>query len=247
MVSFPWRAFTRKPAFGTASQPTRKYLLKDNTTENVPSLLYFGGSDDDLQAAMGYSFANPKPVRVAQYIIAIAANRPQDIVLDCFAGSGTVGHAIIDLRRKQPQVRRNCVLVDMGAYFDSVMLSRLKKAIYSDSWKDGAPQNRTGGVSFSIKYLQLESYEDTLNNLELKRTDQQKSLLETNDAMREQYILSYMLDVDSRASTSLLNIGAFRNPYEYTLRIEHSGETRLMKVDLIETLNWLLGPPQQLD
>ena len=38
------------------TQPTRKYLLRDNMHENVPSLFYFGGSDDDLQRNMASSF-----------------------------------------------------------------------------------------------------------------------------------------------------------------------------------------------
>ena len=32
------------------TQPTRKYLLRDNMNENVPSLYYFGGSDSNLQS-----------------------------------------------------------------------------------------------------------------------------------------------------------------------------------------------------
>jgi adenine-specific DNA-methyltransferase len=59
--------------------------------------------------------------------------------------------------------------------------------------------------------------------------------------MREQYTLSYMLDVESRGSQSLLNVEAFRNPDEYKLRVERNGETQLVNVDLVETFNWLLG------
>lgn len=59
--------------------------------------------------------------------------------------------------------------------------------------------------------------------------------------MREQYTLSYMLDVESRGSQSLLNVEAFRNPDEYKLRVERDGETQLVNVDLVETFNWLLG------
>ncbi len=50
-----------------------------------------------------------------------------------------------------------------------------------------------------------------------------------------------MLDVESRGSQSLLNVEAFRNPYEYKLRVERNGETQLVNVDLVETFNWLLG------
>ena len=49
-----------------STQPRRKYLLRDNFTENVPSLYYFGGSADSLQKSMGYHFPNPKPVRLGE-------------------------------------------------------------------------------------------------------------------------------------------------------------------------------------
>ena len=56
---------------------------------------------------------------------------------------------------------------------------------------------------------------DLSNNLELRRTDQQRLFLNADAEMREQYILSYMLEVESRGSQSLLNVEAFRDPDEY--------------------------------
>ena len=32
----------------------------------------------------------------------------------------------------------------MGNYFDSVTKPRIQKAIYSDNWKDGKPQDKIG-------------------------------------------------------------------------------------------------------
>ncbi len=55
------------------------------------------------------------------------------------------------------------------------------------------------------------------------------------------FILSYMLDVESRGSPSLLNVEAFRSPDQYMLKVERDGETQLVNVDLMETFNWLLG------
>src|SRR3712207_8448215 len=61
--------------------------------------------------------------------------------------------------------------------------------------------------------------------------------------VREQYMLSYMLDVESRGSASLLNIDAFENPFSYELNIATNtiGETRPVAVDLAETFNYLIG------
>jgi adenine-specific DNA-methyltransferase len=94
-----------------------------------------------------------------------------------------------------------------------------------------------------FKYIRLESYEDTLNNLELKRTEAQGSLLEQSNSFRESYMLSYMLDVESKGSASLLNIDQFEDPFNYKLRIAtgSAGETKPVTVDLVETFNYLIG------
>ena len=142
----------------------------------------------------------------------------------------------------------------MGEYFDTVLVPRIKKVVYSKDWKDGKPlsptlspvgrgQGEGTGISHMFKYIRLESYEDTLNNLELKRTEAQQSLLEQNPAFREDYILHYMLDVESRDSPSLLNLDRFEDPFNYTLNIATgtAGETKPTVVDLVETFNYLIG------
>jgi len=98
-------------------------------------------------------------------------------------------------------------------------------------------------LSQLVKYIRLESYEDTLNNLAFLRTESQQSLLAANAPVHEEYMLHYMLDVESRGSAPLLDIQAFKDPFDYTLRIATSavGETVPMKVDLVETFSYLLG------
>ena len=77
-------------------QPTRKYLLKENTKENISSLMYFGGSNDTLFSQINLVFDNPKPVEVARRIIQSITSE-DDIVLDFFAGSGTCAHTVLDI------------------------------------------------------------------------------------------------------------------------------------------------------
>ena len=78
------------------TQPQRIYILEDNMSENLPSLLYYGGSDDALLKEMGISFDNPKPVEVAARLMTGLLDK-DDIVMDFFAGSGTTGHAALKL------------------------------------------------------------------------------------------------------------------------------------------------------
>ena len=87
------------------TQPRRKYLLKENIYENVPSLLYFGGSDDALISELGLSFDNPKPLAVAKKLIQ-AAGKKADTVMDLFGGSGTTAHAVMQLNSEDGGNRR---------------------------------------------------------------------------------------------------------------------------------------------
>jgi len=87
------------------TQPTRKYRLKDNLFENIPSLLYYGGSDDALLADLNIPFDTPKPVQVAKRLIqSICKN--DDILIDFFAGSCTAAHALMLLNAEDGANRR---------------------------------------------------------------------------------------------------------------------------------------------
>lgn len=185
-------------------------------------------------------FSNPKPNTLIERVTAISTGE-RSIVLDFFAGSGTTGHAVINLNREDGG-KRKYILVEMGEYFDTVLVPRIKKVVYSKDWKDGKPVSREG-ISHMFKYLRLESYEDTLNNLELKQTEVRQSLLEQHRDFREDYMLRYMLEVESRGSASLLNLDRFEDPFSYTLDIATgtAGETKQTVVDLVETFNYLIG------
>lgn len=234
-----------------ATQPQRKYLLRNNLLENVPSLYYFGGSDDELQKNYGFFFPNPKPVRLVEYVGRINLSKTDEIC-DMFAGSGTTGHAVINLNREDAG-QRKFILIEQADYFDTVLLPRLKKVTFTPEWKDGKPQRLATAEEAErspriMKVIRLESYEDALNNLELRRTEVQQSLLDSPqaqgaDGFREQYLLRYMLDVETRGSQSLLNVSAFMDPTAYKLKVKRPGsdESREVNVDLLETFNWLIG------
>ncbi len=162
-------------------------------------------------------------------------------VLDFFVGSGTTGHAVINLNRED-KGNRKYILVEMGDYFDTVLKPRIQKVVYSKGWKEGKPTSREG-ISHILKYIRLESYEDALANIELQRTDLQQFVLDKAEGFRESYMLKYMLDVESRGSQTLLNIDNFDDPWNYKLLVGAGsvGETKPVNVDLVETFNWLLG------
>ncbi|MBA7467988.1 hypothetical protein ES707_03228 [subsurface metagenome] len=187
-------------------------------------------------------FTFPKSLyNVLDCIDATTQNLRSPMIIDFFAGSGTTAHAVINLNNEDDG-NRKYILVEMGEYFDTVMKPRVQKVIYSKDWKNGKPVSREGS-SHMFKYVRLESYEDTLNNLELRRTEAQQALLDDSESFRESYMLSYMLDVESKDSASLLNIDSFEDPFNYKLKITtgSAGETKPVTVDLVETFNYLIG------
>jgi len=93
------------------TQPRRKYLLEENLYENIPSILFFGGSDDALFKEFGLDFDNPKPYKFAKELLSYFSKK-DSIILDSFAGSGTTAHAVMDLN-KEDDGNRRYILVQM--------------------------------------------------------------------------------------------------------------------------------------
>lgn len=194
---------------------------------------FFGG-----QKLFGY----PKSIHATvASVSSVVRKSPDSIVLDYFAGSGTTGHAVVTLNRADGGSRKY-VLIEQGEYFDLVTKPRMQKVVYSAEWKGGKPTAPATGISHCFKVIKLESYEDTLNNLQLRRTPAQGDLLNTlPHQAKDDYLLNYLLDVESRGS--LLSVEDFRKPFDYQLNIavDSAGAYEARKIDLVETFSYLIG------
>jgi len=186
-------------------------------------------------------FSFPKSVYTVQDAIGAGTFANEDaLVLDYFAGSGTTAHAVINLNREDDG-RRKYFLVEMGEYFDTVLKPRIQKVVYSKDWKDCKPVSREG-ISHMFKYMRLEGYDDTLDNLVVRRSANQNATLAIITPLaREDYTLSYLLDIETKASDSILNIDRFGDPFNYTLKIRKDNELKDQRIDLMETFNYLIG------
>ncbi|MCK6482206.1 MAG: site-specific DNA-methyltransferase [Planctomycetes bacterium] len=183
-------------------------------------------------------FETPKPTRLIKQMARIAArDNNVNCILDFFAGSGTTGHAVLNLNRED-QGRRTFILVEVNDYFDTVLVPRILKATYSKDWKEGKPVDRTpvpGGAIYKVLYL--ESYEDTLANVTLpaRRDDSVLPL-----RFRREYTVRYMLDHETRAA--VLDLDRFRRPFSWTMEVRRGGMvTPEHPVDMVETFNYLIG------
>jgi len=189
----------------------------------------------------GISFNNgKKPVKLFERLTAMLSGKDA-VVIDIFAGSGTTGHAIVNTNHAG--ANRKFILIEAGDYFDSTLKRRIKNISYSTDWQAGKPLISGKSYSILVKYITLETYEDTLNNLNVYTDPARERALADNPALRQDYVLNYWLDVETQGSQSLLNVAAFRDPTAYTLRIKQPGSDvqRLQRIDLIETFNWLIG------
>ena len=203
------------------------------TAENAKS--------DLKQIIPSHNLDTVKPLNVIQKLSFHSTNN-NSLILDYFAGSGTTAHAVINLNREDGG-KRKYILVEQAEYFNTVLKPRVQKVIYSKEWKDGKPQadgdGNFHGVPQIVKVLKLESYEDTLNNLQLKKLDLLAHTL--NEQTAQDYLLHYMLDMESR--DSLLSTDDFRKPFDYRLNIatDSAGAYTPQVIDLVETFNYLLG------
>ncbi len=62
------------------------------------------------------------------------------MVLDFFAGSGTTGHAVLNLNKiDKEKGNRKFILVEMGDYFETTLKERIRRVMFSENWKNGTP------------------------------------------------------------------------------------------------------------
>jgi adenine-specific DNA-methyltransferase len=215
------------------------YIVKSRGKTLIPSYLEVKNKTDELFVDIfGYEEspkgATVKPVELIYLLISFYADR-NNIVVDFFAGSGTTAHAVMKLN-KEDGGKRKFILVEMADYFDTIIIPRIKKIAYSFNWKDGKPQDKDGiGVFF--KYQYLEQYEDSLDNIELEENKKAEELF------KDEYLLKYFLDFETKDNPYLLNIEKLKSPFAYKLKVNLSevGEPQEVVVDIPETFNYLLG------
>ena len=222
-----------------STQPRQKVILTEHKRRQISSLIQDGRKGKADLDRLGLDFPYCHPVSLYEELVAAATASTNDVVLDYFAGSGTTGHATINLNREDGGSRR-FILAEMDNCFETILLPRIKKVTFTPEWKDGKP-SRMATVEEAerspriIKYVRLESYEDALNNIEFDDASGQQALKFYD------YLLKYMLQWETRRSETLLNVEKLATPFRYTLHIHKDGQTREKIVDIPETFNYLLG------
>ncbi|WP_236979951.1 site-specific DNA-methyltransferase [Membranihabitans maritimus] len=240
----PSRGWTGEPSFmnnllkdqriifgeDETTQPRRIYYLDESMEGELTTVVQNASKGKSYTDRLGFNFPYCHPVDLYEELSWIGCPEKKGILIDYFAGSGTTGEAVINLNREDGGERKY-IMVEMGDYLNSLIKPRVQKVAYSDEWKNGKPVSRKG-ISHCFKYMRLESYEDTLTNLELQSQEMEQG-------MKSDYMLRYMLDVESR--DSLLMTKAFKRPFGYTIKTTEQNEVKETEVDLVESFNYLIG------
>lgn len=112
-----------------------------------------------------FPFDTPKPVRLLKRVFQLATDK-ESIILDSFAGSGTTGHAILDLN-KEDGGNRKFIMVEMeDAVAKDITAERVKRAIKKYDYKDGFEYceldkplfNEHGQIEETCEFKQFATY-----------------------------------------------------------------------------------------
>ncbi|MDO9525467.1 MAG: site-specific DNA-methyltransferase [Gemmobacter sp.] len=134
-------------------RPRIKRFLEDVTSERTGySTILSAPNNTEGTRVLNEIFTDkvfpfPKPHRYLAEVIAQVATGPDDLILDSFAGSGTTGHAVLDLN-KQDCGNRRFILVEMDEGIAStVTAERLRRVItgYDKGGDAGKPVPGLGG------------------------------------------------------------------------------------------------------
>lgn len=150
-----------------------------------------GITELDAVVGKGHNFKTVKPLRLMEKIIQIWC-RPDGIVMDPFAGSGTTGHAVLDLN-KQSGASRRFILIEQGNdekgdhYAKTLTADRVRRVIKGD-WKSGTRDPLGGGFQLielkrqqvdasAVNALQREEMIDLLLTSHWEKSDRAKMAL----------------------------------------------------------------------
>ena len=204
------------------------YSARDNGTRALADLF---GSEKP--------FDFPKAPAAVADSIRVCSPGDGGVVLDYFAGSGTTAQAVIGLNREDDE-GLSFILVEVGDYFDTVLLPRIKKITFTPEWRKGRPRRAASEDEAErsprvIKYLRIESYEDALSNIAFDEESGQHAL------GLDDYLIKYMFQWETRGSATLLNVKELAKPFSYKLRVFRDGQTSERIADVPETFVYLLG------
>lgn len=115
-------------------------------------------------------FNYPKPIALIKSVIQIICNS-EDIVLDSFAGSGTTGHAIIDLN-KSLDYELNFILIEMMDYANNITAERMRRAISGYPFKGKKEEEIYSKKLTAKNILKAEEFLKEAETISIKKANE---------------------------------------------------------------------------
>ena len=214
------------------TQPRRKWYLKERLVTELSSLIPSGEKGKHQMDALGLDFPYCHPVGLYDKLVWSVTSEGKGIILDFFAGSGTTGHAVLNLNKiEKEKGQRKFILVEMGDYFDSTLKERIRRVMFSENWKDSKPdaKKKLDGTVGIVKYQRLEQYEDILNNL---------TTVPPNNDTEIELPVKYLYRPEEQQIRLMMDM---RVPFSN--RITYGKDSTEGFVDILETYCYLKGLP----
>lgn len=134
---------------------------------------------------LGINFTYAKPVNLIKYLLTVS-NQPSNItVLDCFAGSGTTGHAVLKLNAEDGGNRRFILCTNNeNNICEEVTYERIKRVIEGYGDTEGIPAN--------LKYYRTDFVSKDSDSLTDELLDHIKEMIQLEHGIKldgSQYIM----------------------------------------------------------
>lgn len=153
-----------KPVSTWIERPNLNDKLRDSEEADYGVTILTSGMTQEggklIQRILGTkAFAYPKPLSLIRSLIRTATG-PNDLILDSFAGTGTTGHAVLDLNSEDDGQRR-FILIEMESDIcEAITRERLVKVIngyiyQTEKGKSIAVPGLGGGFGYSTLGTQL--------------------------------------------------------------------------------------------
>ncbi len=148
----PWpRFFFSKGGKGGIARKTYLESVGGKPPTNYWSYENVGHTDEAAKTLRAIfngraAFETPKPYRLVERILQIAADE-NSIILDSFAGSGTMAHAVLNMNKADGGNRR-FILIEMEDYADSITSERVKRVIHGYGEGKSAVEGTGGNFCF---------------------------------------------------------------------------------------------------
>lgn len=138
--------------------PFRKYYEHEENDEHAP-FYCFVSRDNSSTAEAGkvylnqvvgnqHDFDTVKPIEIVEYLIK-RSTKDNSIVLDSFAGSGTTGHAVLNLNSKD-KAQRKFIMIECEDYVERLTAKRISNVINGYSFKGKKQETLyTQSITFS--------------------------------------------------------------------------------------------------